>query len=242
MSGETDEKVGKPQDALGQSSSKDKSAETSNKKGVLYTDEQIAKIRSDAAAKAGRERKALEVERDELNERFQEQKEELEELRQRLDSFSERDIGDDPLKKRAYDKTKTLEQAERRLREKERELLRKEKELASKLDEFRSEQFNLVKASLSKEYGMTIEEIDDLGIRDLDILKKVVPRIAKTNEKEKQESEKPEEEKEEIPESLWGEPDSGISSFGKKGGKVTAEDIDKMSFKELDKVLIQKKE
>lgn len=216
-------------DATGQSSG-GKGGSTSKKdKGKLYTIAQIQKIESDAAAKAGRERKAAEAERDTL-------KQDLESTTSRLDSL-EREVGesrlaearDDPAQLRIYQREQVITKREREAGDKERDVARREAQLKVDRADVDKDKGVVSIAYIAAKHGLETEELESLGINDPEALERVAEKLATKTAK---------------PAGGEGEgegegeftPDSGEGT-GSGAGALTTESVEKSSIASVEKAL-----
>jgi len=177
-----DETEGTAQDTssgkTGQSSSS-KSGSTS-KKGKLYTESAISKIKSDAAAEAGRLRKAAEQERDTL-------KQDLQSTTSRLDNL-ERDTNESRLAEaRAggdehlllYNREEAVKKRERQVEETLRDITRREGQVKADRTEVDKDKAVVSTAYIAAKHGLETEELESLGISDPEALEKVAEKLAK---------------------------------------------------------------
>jgi len=159
-------------------SSGGKSGSTSKDKGKLYTDAMIVKIKSDAAAEAGRLRKAAEVERDTF-------KQDLETITSRFDAL-EREQNEsrlteargDPDQLRTYQREQTLKTRERQVEETLRDLTRREGQLKADRAEIDKDRGVVSVAYLAAKHGLDVEKLESFGITDPEALEKVAEELA----------------------------------------------------------------
>ncbi len=152
---------------------------TSKDKGKLYTEEAIAKVKSDAAAEAGRQRKTAETERDTL-------KQDLQTLTSRLDELGrERDEsrlaearagGPDTLS--AYQKEQGTTKRERELQDQIRDMTRREEQLKADRIEVDKDRSVVSVAYLAAKHGLETEVLESFGISDPEVLEKVAEKLA----------------------------------------------------------------
>jgi len=219
---------GTPSGNPGQSSGS-KGGNTSKDKGKLYTAAEITKIKSDAAAEAGRLRVKAEQERDAL-------KQDLESTTSRLDTL-EREINEsrlteargDPDTLRLYNREQAIKARETNASNTERDLARREAQLKSDLETITADRGVVTIAYLAAKHGLETEELESLGISDPEILEKVAEKLAAVKPKEPREGE-PEEGEEEF------EPDSGAGKGG-VGAPLTTESVETMSIASVEKAL-----
>jgi len=219
MQGENENEKDSPQNA-GQTSEKNVSTSA---KSVAYTEEQIAKIKSDAAAEAGRRRKAAEVERDELRNQFDDLRGRLEQMEKEKEEAMFNAVKDDPTKAKLFQEQQNLRLRSRKIEEIEKELKKKESELQESIRTINEERFASKVDILSNRYDMSVDEIMELGITDPTVLEKVVKRIALSAKKEEAEEE-----------------ESFIADSGRSvGGNMVLnnKNIEKMSVKDIKKAL-----
>jgi len=151
---------------------------TSKDKGKTYTDEAIAKIKSDAAAEAGRQRAKAERERDAL-------KGELEATNSRLDALertqSESQLADargDPAALTAYQKDQDTARRARVLEDQERDLKRREEQLKADREAVDGDMAKVSIATIAANHGLETETLENLGISDHDTLDRVATQLA----------------------------------------------------------------
>jgi len=205
---------------------------TSKDKGKLYSDAQIAKIKSDAAAEAGRQRKTAEKERDAL-------KQDLQSTTSRLDAL-ERDINEsrlaeargDPDQLRIYQREQAITKLERQVAELQRDLTRREEQLKADRAEVDKDRGVVSIAYIAAKHGLKTEQLESYGISDPEVLERVAVDLAAAKPKElgEEEGEGGEGEGEEFT------PDSGETTGG-GAGALTPESVEKMSMPALEKAI-----
>lgn len=210
-------------------SSGSKGGTTSKDKGKLYSDAEITKIKSDAAAGAGRQRKAAEQERDTLKQDLQSATSRLDALEREQNESRLAEARGDPDQLRAYQREQDTKKREREAGDKEGDLVRREAQLKSDLDELAKDKGVVHIAYTAAEYGLDEEELKSLGISDPDTLDKVAEKLAAAKGKGTGEGEG---EGEGAEGGEGGEgaeefvPDSGEGTGA--GGEPTAEQLSKM--------------
>ncbi len=177
MPDETKESKDKSSAEPGDTSGKPKG--TSKDKGKLYTEEALAKIRSDAAAEAGRQRKVAETERDTL-------KQDLQTVTSRLDVLS-REMEESRLAEAraggpetlsAYQKEQGTTKRERELQDQTRDLTRREEQLKADREAVDKDRSVVSVAYLAAKHGLEVEELESLGISDPEVLGRVAEKLA----------------------------------------------------------------
>jgi len=224
MSGETTE----PQDPLSQGEGPASEKGSTSAEGQILTAEQIAKLRSDAAAEAGRQRKAAELERDSAKQQLDEMKARLEELETAKREAELAQYKGDPAKLEAY-------QRETQLTDKERKLLALEKEIARRDALIKEKEEKLTKAEkeaqlreVASKHGVTLDEVKELGIEPT-VLDTLLTKFLKKEQKEEPKND----------EWFNFKPDSGVTSGGT--GRLTNDSAKRMPFEEFEKALLKKK-
>ena len=192
-------------------SSGSKGRTTSKDKGKLYTDAQIAKIKSDTAAVAGRQRKAAEHERDSLKQELQSTTSRLDALEREIDESRLAEARGDPEQLRTYQREQATKKREREVADQIRDLARREEQLKSDRAEVDKDRGIVSIAYIAAEHGLEIEELESLGISDHDTLERVAAKLAGSKPKETGT-----EEGEEIP-TAGLTPDSGLTTGGLTG-------------------------
>jgi len=200
---------------------------TSKDKGKVFTDAQIAKIKSDAAAEAGRQRKAAEQERDSLKQDLQSTTSRLDALEREQDESRLAEARGDPDQLRAYQKEQELKKLERQVTELQNDLTRREGQLKEERTQLDKDRGVVSIAYIAAKHGLETEELESLGISDPDTLEKVAEKLATAKPKEPGTGEEGGEGGEET--TPGGEeftPDSGVTTGG---GEPTREQLEKMS-------------
>ena len=169
--------------ATGQSSGS-KSGTTSKDKGKLYTDAQITKIKSDAAAEAGRRRKAAEQERDSLKQDLQSTTSRLDTLEREINESRLAEARGDPDQLRIYQREQATTRREREAADRERNLARREEQLKADRAEVDKDRGVVSIAYIAAEHGLETEELESLGISDHETLERVAVKLAAVKSKE----------------------------------------------------------
>jgi len=176
-----DETTGKAQDTssdkAGQSSGS-KGGTTSKDKGKLYTDADIAKIKSDAAAEAGRLRKAAEQERDSTKQELQSLTSRLDELERERNESRLAEVRGDPTKLSAYQSEQSAAKRQRDADAREREIARREAQVKADEEAISNKSRYVSVAEISAKHGIDMEELEELGISDPEQLEKVAEKLA----------------------------------------------------------------
>ena len=206
---------------------------TSKDKGKLYTDEAIAKIKSDAAAEAGRLRKAAETERDSLKKQLESTNSRLDALERTENESRLAEARGDPEQLRVYQRDQTLTKRERDADDRDRDLDRREQQLKSDQEELDKDRGVVSIAYTAAKHGLDPEELESLGISDMDTLDKVAEKIAAGKGTTAKTGEEGEEEGGE--EEEWN-PDTGEGTGGGEGA-LTTEKVDDMSMPSLEKAI-----
>jgi len=154
-----------------------KSGSTS-KKGKLYTDAEILKIKSDAAAEAGRLRKAAEQERDNLSQELQATKNRLDSLEKEVNESRLAEVRGDPEQLRLYQREEVLKKRERDLEERLSDLARREAQYKSDKAQLDKDKSVVSIAYIAAKHGLETEELESLGISDPDTLDRVAEKLA----------------------------------------------------------------
>jgi len=208
---------------------------STSKKGKTYTDAEIQKIRSDAAAEAGRLRKAAEQERDSLRESLQTTRSRLDAIESQMNESRLAEVRGDPDRLRSYQHEQTQTRRERELDDRESELSRREAQLKSDREEVDKDRSVVNIAYVAAKHGLETDDLESLGISDLDVLDKVAEKIAagkpkdESNENEEEETEEPNTSSEELI------PDSARTIGGAQ--TLTSESAEKMPISSLEKAI-----
>lgn len=227
-----DTSSGKP----GQSSGS-KGGSTSKDKGKLYTGAQIKKIESDAAAKAGRERKAAEDERDTLKTSLESTTRRLDALELEQNEARLAEARGDPDKLRAYQQDQDRAKRQRTLDDKEADLTAREAKLKTDRAAVDTDLGVVNVAYVAAQHGLKTEDLEGLGITDQEALEKVAERLAAAGPKGEAEGEgegEGEEEGAAAAEEL--SPDSGEGT-GAGPKTLTTEGVEKSSMSDIEKAL-----
>jgi len=225
-----------------QDTSSDKAGQSSAKKGGItskgksYTDEQIAKIRSDAAAEAGRQRKAAEDKSKRLEGELQSVTSRLDSIeRERNESLLAEARGD-PDKLRNYQSEQTLSQRQREFEKRERDIIQREEQYKVDVEQLSKDRSVVSVAYVAAKHGLEPADLEDLGISDPDQLDKVAERIAARGTAAKTGGEGGEggEDEDEF------NPDSGDTLGGGGDKSLTTESAEKMNMASLEKALEEK--
>jgi len=221
---ELDETTGTEQDTSsgkpGQSSGS-KGGTTSKDKGKLYSDAQIAKIKSDAAAEAGRQRKAAEVERDTLKQDLQAATSRLDSLERESNESRLAEARGDPDQLRIYQRDQATTKRDREVTARERDLTRREEQLKADRVEVDKDRGVVSIAYIAAKHGLETEVLESLGISDHDTLEKVAEKLAAALPKAPGTGE-------EGGEGGEGEPFAPDSGETTGGGEPTQEQLEKM--------------
>lgn len=209
---------------------------TSKDKGKLYTEEALAKIRSDAAAEAGRQRKAAELERDALKDRLEATNSRLDNLEreQNESRYAEaRAGGSETLS--AYQREQATIKQEKELQDKIRDLARREEQVKADREAVDKDRHVVSVAFLAAKHGLEPDALESLGISDPEVLERVAERLAGAKPAKEPGSEL---ESEEIPSGEAPElfSDSGEGTGGGVG-TLTAENVEGSSIAAVEKAL-----
>lgn len=221
--------------ATGQSSGS-KGGTTSKDKGKLYTDAQIAKIKSDAAAEAGRQRKAAEQERDSLKQELQTTTSRLDTLEREVNESRLAEARGDPDQLRAYQRDQATTRRERELADRERDLNRREEQLKTDRAELDKDRGVVSIAYVAAKHGLETEELESLGISDQDVLERVAEKLAARKSAESGNGEDGKGEETPSGEATELMADSG-EGVGGEAGALTSENIESMSMGSLEKAI-----
>lgn len=159
-------------------SSGSKNGNTSKDKGKLLTDAQIQKIRSDAAAEAGRLRKAAEQERDSLKQELRSTQSRLDTLEKEVNESRLAEARGDPDQLRSYQREQAVAKREREVADQERDLARREQELKDERVAIDKDKGTVSIAYIAAQYGLETEELEALGISDHETLEKVAEKLS----------------------------------------------------------------
>jgi len=220
-----DTSSGKP----GQSSGS-KGGTTSKDKGKLYSAAEIAKIKSDAAAEAGRQRKAAEQERDTLKQALQSTSSRLDAVEREVNESRLAEARGDPDQLRVYQREQAVTKRERDAEARDGDLTRREGQLKSDREEVDKDRGVVSIAYIAAKHGLETEELESLAISDHDTLERVAEKLAGAKPKEETG-----EEEEETPSGEAFVPDSGETTGGVGG--LTAESVEKMPISSLEKAI-----
>ncbi len=224
MSGETTES----QDPLSQGEGPASGKGSTSAEGQVLTEAQIAKLRSDAAAEAGRQRKAAELERDAAKQQLDEMKARLEELETAKREADLEKYKGDPAKLEAYQKETQLTEKERKLIALEREIARRDALIKEKEEKLTKAEKEAQLREVATKHGITLDEVKELGV-DPAVLDTLLTKFLKKG----QAAEEPKND-----EWFNFKPDSGTTAGG--SGRLTNESAKRMSFEELEKALLKK--
>ena len=234
MPDETKESKDKSSAEPGDTSGKPKG--TSKDKGKLYTEEALAKIRSDAAAEAGRQRVAAERERDALKQDLQSTNNRLDTLEreQNESRFAEARAGG-PETLTAYQREQGATKLQRELDDLKRDLTRREEQLKVDREAVDKDRSVVSVAYLAAKHGLETEVLESLGISDPEVLERVAERLAGAKPVKEPGSVL---EGEEIPSGEASElvVDSGEGTGGGVGA-LTAENVEGSSIAAVEKAL-----
>jgi len=164
-----------PSGGTGQSSGS-KGGTTS--KGKLYTVTQITKIKSDAAAEAGRLRKAAEQERDTLQQDLQTTKTRLDDLEGQVRESRLAEARGDPAQLTLFQREEAITKRERQVGEKDRDLARREGQLTSDRADVDKDKGVVSIAYIAAKYGLETEKLEALGVSDPEALERVAKELA----------------------------------------------------------------
>lgn len=204
---------------------KDESKGTPKDKGKLYSEAEIAKIKSDSAAMSdGRRAKAVEKERDTLKQELQATTSRLDALERERDESRLAEARGDPDQLRAYQREQELRKLERQVTEMQADLARREGQLKEDRAEVDKDRGVVSIAYIAAKHGLETEELESLGISDPEALERVAERLAAAKPK----GEGGEGEGGEGKGEGEGEftPDSGVTTGS---GEPTKEQLEKMS-------------
>lgn len=206
------------------------SGTTSKDKGKLYTDAAIQKIKSDAAAEAGRQRKAAEQERDTFKQDLQSTQSRLDALEREANESRLAEARGDPAQLRTYQREQTVVKRERQVEERDRDITRREGQIKTDRDDLDKDKRVVSIAYVAAKHGLETEELESLGISDLETLERVAEKLAAV---------KPVETTGEEEETPGGEepltPDSGATTGGAEA--LTVENVEKMPLSSLKKAI-----
>lgn len=172
----TEERKDTSKTKLGESPGETKG--TSQGKGKPYTDAEIAKIKSDAAAEAGRQRKAAEVERDALKEDLQSTTSRLDALEREINESRLAEARGDPTELRKYQREQTVATREQGAAKKDRDLTRREAQLKAGAETLAKDKGVVTVAYIAAKHGLETEVLESLGISDEEVLEKVAAQLA----------------------------------------------------------------
>ena len=133
---------------------------TSKDKGKLYTEAQIAKFKSDAAAEAGRQRKAAEQERDSLKQELESNNNRLDSLEREANESRLAEARDNPEQLRAYQRDQANTKRERDAVDKERDLARREAQLKADRAEVDKDKGVVSIAYIAAKHGLEVERLE----------------------------------------------------------------------------------
>jgi len=231
---ELDETKGTEQDTTsgktGQSSGS-KGGTTSKDKGKLYTDAQIAKIKSDAAAEAGRQRKAAEVERDSLKQDLQSTTGRLDTLEREINESRLAEARGDPDQLRIFQREQALTKLQREVEAMQANLTNREGQLKEDRAEVDKDRGVVAIAYIAAKHGLEPDKLESYGISDPEVLEKVAADLAAAKPAEPGEGEGEGEEGE----AEAFVPDSGETTGG--AGALTAESVEKMPIASVEKAI-----
>jgi len=165
----TDAKQGDPQAQPGQTSGAAPGTSGSTEK--TYTEVELQKAISDAKADMGRQVKTLSTQLEETKAGYHD-------LAKRLEEKELEGIRSDPAAVRAYQSRKALETRTKDLDAREKTLAEREEVLKAREAEIAKTTFNGELQRISKEYGMEVEALTDLGLQDVATIEKVAQRLS----------------------------------------------------------------
>ena len=182
---EKDETKGTPQDES-KGTPKDESKGTPKKaKGKLYTEEAIAKLKSDSAAMAqGRAEKVAKQEKEALTQELQDNKNRLDALEREANESRLAEARGDPTKLRDYQRDQAAARLTREQADKGRDLARREAQLKIDREQVDEDKGVVSVAYVAAKHGLKTETLEELGITDLETLEKVAVKLAAAKPKE----------------------------------------------------------
>jgi len=175
-----DDTKGTPSDeSKGKGTPSDDSKGTPKAKGKLYTEAEIAKIKSDAASMSdGRKARVAEQERDAAKQDLATTQSRLDAIEKEQEESREAEAKDDPDATRALRREKVARAREQAADGKIRDLARREAQLVSDRAEVDKDRSVVSVAYVAAKYGLETELLESLGISDPDALEKVAEKIA----------------------------------------------------------------
>jgi len=206
---------------------------TSKDKGKVYTDDDIAKIKSDAAAEAGRLRAKAERERDALKGELEATNTRLEALERAQNESRLAEARDNPAALTALQRDQETAKRARALEDQERDLRRREEQYKADREAVDRDMAKVSIATIAANHGLETETLESLGISDHDTLEKVAAQLASVG-KPKGTAGDEGGEGGEGSESF--EPDGGETSGG-ESGPLSTEKVEEMSLSSVEKAL-----
>jgi len=193
-------------------------------KGKLYTEAEIAKFKSDAAAMGqGRAEKVAKQEKEALTQELQDTKNRMDALEREVNETQLAEARGDSTKLRAYQREQATTKREREVADKERDVARREAQLKSDREEVDRDKGVVSVAYVAAKHGLETETLEELGISDMETLEKVAARLAAAGKQPETEEEKTAREAREAAGEEGIEPDAGETA----GGAGTLEALEK---------------
>lgn len=145
------------------STSEGQEGTTSKEKTKTYTTAEINKIRSDAAAAAGREAAKYKAEVESLREQQKTLSEQLAELQAKTEEAELETVRNDPDKLKIFQTNKTLRKQQAELAEREARLAREKAEHEANIKAYQDWKLNQTAEDLAKQYGVPKDVIIKLS-------------------------------------------------------------------------------
>lgn len=158
-----------------------KGGTTSTKKAKVYTEKDIVKIRSDAAAETGRATSAQETaegERDAAKKALESLKNRFDTLEAEVDQTRLAEDRGDPVALRQYQREQTVKKRERAAEEKELDLETREAALGTERKAVDGDKLKVDISFIAAKHGLEVEDLEGLGITDPEALEKVAEKLA----------------------------------------------------------------
>ena len=174
-----DETKGTPSDESTKGTPKDESKGTPKDKGKLYTEADIAKIKSDSAAMAqGRAEKTANQEKEALTQELQSTKSRLDALEAQGREARLAEARGDSTKMHAFQSEEALIARERQADDRDRDLTRREGQLKADREEVDKDKGVVSTAYLAAKHGLKVEDLEELGDLSPEALEKVAVKLA----------------------------------------------------------------